>query len=709
MHSFSSVLMRFSLLLLIGLTVSQIFAQEPPVRSRRFSFHNLPPDFYETSEARRIGDQVLLYQRITGGWPKNIDMGRTLSAEEKAQVEADKQRKDDSTIDNGATTQQMRYLAALYQSTLEPRYKEGFVRGLEYLLSGQYENGGWPQFWPDPTGYQVHITYNDNAIGNTLQLFRSVIEREVPFDGDLVDDAMRSRLQKSFNKAIECILNTQIRKDGKLTVWCQQHDKDTFEPAPARAFELASYCSSESVNLLKLLMSLPNPDKRVKAAIHGAMKWFDTYKLTGLRYTRSPLVRGGQPNARLAEDPSARPIWGRYYDLEHTEPFVCDRDGLPRRRLEQIGTERRNGYKWFDSNPCDLYPLYEAWADRYDRRHKVRISLDTPGANQNGLIDMYRKPVISRKDFDVVVKSGESIQQAIEQAPDKPTEPFKIFIEKGIYNQKVIVDKPNIVLVGEDRDSTRIILAETSKTVKVPEYKGRKVPMGVIVLTEEADHCVISSLTVYNNYGSTVEATTTHQMAIYGRASHTIILNCNVWADGNDALSLWAPNGDGMYYHADLELRCPGVDFLCPRGWCYVTRSRFIGDSRAILWHDGRGDMSKKLVVKDSFFDAKSPTILGRYHHDHQIFLLNCHLTDQILDTNIQYAYSDKVLDPCPWGNRVYFYNCTRQGGHGHWMDTNLDKAEGSPFYHTVTAQWTFNGKWNPEQEIRNLWYVIAY
>ena len=30
--------------------------------------------FYKTEEARKIGDQVLLYQRVTGGWPKNINM-----------------------------------------------------------------------------------------------------------------------------------------------------------------------------------------------------------------------------------------------------------------------------------------------------------------------------------------------------------------------------------------------------------------------------------------------------------------------------------------------------------------------------------------------------------------------------------------------------------------------------------------------------------
>jgi hypothetical protein len=310
--------------------------------------------------------------------------------------------------------------------------------------------------------------------------------------------------------------------------------------------------------------------------------------------------------------------------------------------------------------------------------------------------------------FDAVVNKGESIQRAIDEAPQNATKPYKILVRKGVYNQKVVIDRPNIVLVGENRDNTIIQVAETSETTKGMMFRGKPVHMGAIVLMEGADDCIISGLTVYNNYGSTVKPTTVHQMAIYGRATRTIVINSNVWADGNDALSLWAPDG-GMYYHADLDLRCPGVDFLCPRGWCYATRCKFYGDSRAIIWHDGRGDKDKKLVITNSSFDAKTPTLLGRYHHDSQFYLINCKLSRMILDENIHYAYSDKVLDPCPWGQRTYYHNCTREGGHGQWLNNNLDKADGSPRADEITALWTFSGKWDPEKRIRDLWDVLKY
>lgn len=667
------------------------------------------PSFFKTAEARRIGDQVVLYQRVTGGWQKNVDMARRLTDEERAQVLAEKNRRDDSTTDNDATTTQMVYLARLYQATKDKTYREAFDKAVDYLLSGQYANGGWPQFWPEMHGYQIHITFNDDAMVNTMTLLRDIVLQKAPYQGKLTTKEQRKKAQTAFDKGVECILATQIRVNGQPTVWCQQHDRETYAPAPARAYELPSYCSMESASIVRLLMELPNPSEQVKQAVHGAMAWFDKYKLTGVRIVHTGMPGSIDRNTSLVKDPTAHPIWARFYDLKYCEPYVCDRDGLPRRHLSDIGTERRNGYAWFGDRPAQLYALYNVWADKFDPQHKVRISLSTKGANETGLIDMYRAPRKDMADFDAVVNPGESIQAAIEKAPATPTSPYKIFIKKGTYNQKVIIDRPNIVLVGEQRDSTILVLAETAKTQKIKEYHGKPVGNGVIVLQDGADDCVISGLTVYNNYGTTVENTTTHQMAIFGRGTRTIIINSNVWADGNDALSLWAPESGGMYYHADLYLRCPGVDFLCPRGWCYATRCRFYGDGRAMIWHDGRGDKTKKLVITNSQFDAKRPTALGRYHHDSQFYLINCQLSANVLDANIGYAYSDKVLDPCPWGQRTYYYGCVREGGNSGWLNDNLDKAPGNPPFHAITALWTFDGKWNPEQHIRDLWNVLAY
>ncbi|MDE6653099.1 MAG: pectate lyase, partial [Muribaculaceae bacterium] len=286
-------------------------------------------EWLASDEARGIARQVIAYQRVTGGWPKNIDMCRPHTAEELEAVRADHDRRDDSTTDNNATTTQIEFLARMYDVTGDTLCRDAFRRGIEYLLSGQYtDTGGWPQFWPDPQGYQEHITYNDDAMANTLFLLKKISDGEGPYAGDIAGNEMKDRVQTAFDKGIECILATQIRVDGHPTVWCQQHDHITLAPAKARSYELPSYCSQESATLVRLLMQLPDPDERIREAVDGAMKWFDDHKLTGYRLERTGERGAPDENTRLIADPDAGPLWGRFYDLDNCEIYVCDRDGV---------------------------------------------------------------------------------------------------------------------------------------------------------------------------------------------------------------------------------------------------------------------------------------------------------------------------------------------------------------------------------------------
>lgn len=38
-----------------------------------------------------------------------------------------------------------------------------------------------------------------------------------------------------------------------------------------------------------------------------------------------------------------------------------------------------------------------------------------------------------------------------------------------------------------------------------------------------------------------------------------------------------------------------------------------------------------------------------------------------------------------------------------------INEADGSPSFESITPQWTFQGKWDPEARIRKLWHFMAY
>jgi PelA/Pel-15E family pectate lyase len=326
-----------------------------------------PAAWYGGAEAARIAENLLLYQRDVGGWDKNIDMALALGPTERAEIE--KQKRDPeahSTIDNDATYTQMRYLARVYTATKDtatkdPRFEAAFRRGLDYLLKAQYPNGGWPQFYPLRNGYWSHITYNDDAMVGVLELLRDVVERKPEYA--FLGDGERTRAQQAIDKAVECILKTQVVQEGKLTVWCAQHDERTLAPAKARAYELPSLSGSESVGVVQFLMGIDRPSPDVVRAIEGAVAWFRANQIKGIRVT--PLPAPGTPKGfdnTVVADPAAPPLWARFYELGTNRPIFCGRDSAVKYSMAEIEYERRNGYRYYVDRPTKLLDAaYPEW------------------------------------------------------------------------------------------------------------------------------------------------------------------------------------------------------------------------------------------------------------------------------------------------------------------------------------------------------------
>lgn len=327
---------------------------------------NADDAFMGTAEATRVGDNLLFYQHETGGWPKNMRLQDPLTDNVRKKVDEMKKGKRYATIDNKGTTTEIIYLSRLYNATKDERYLDAVLRGFDYLFKAQYANGGWPQFFPLSKGYYTHITYNDDAMVNVLKVMRDAAKGKAPFT--FLPDSVKAKAQASLDKGVDCILKTQVVQDGRKTVWCAQYDENTLQPADARAFELASLSGQESDDIVLFLMSLSKPSMEIRQCIEDAVAWFKKSKITGIqieKYTNGD----GKKDIRVVpcaqDDAPCDPLWARFYTLDDNRPFFCDRDGVKRYSLDEIGYERRNGYSWYNNDGMDVLKRYETWRQKY--------------------------------------------------------------------------------------------------------------------------------------------------------------------------------------------------------------------------------------------------------------------------------------------------------------------------------------------------------
>ncbi len=322
--------------------------------------------WFSTAEASAIAENLLLYQCAIGGWPKNIDMARTLTGAEKAVLTAPPDTL--ATIDNGATWTQLAFLARVITGRLDLRFVESFNRGLDYLFAAQYDNGGWPQFYPLHPGYYSHITYNDDAMIGVLTLLHDIAEEKAGFG--FVDTERRARAGVAVEHGVRCILATQLKEGERRTAWCAQYDERSLQPAPARTYERVSLSGDESVGIVRFLMSLPEPSPEIVAAVQDAVEWFERVKIKGIRvdYVTDASLPGGF-NKVVVPDPAAPPMWARFYQIGSNRPFFSDRDGEIYYDLAEISAERRSEYAWLGYWPQELLDKeYPAWLNRPDVR-----------------------------------------------------------------------------------------------------------------------------------------------------------------------------------------------------------------------------------------------------------------------------------------------------------------------------------------------------
>jgi pectate lyase len=339
-------------LCLLGLALS-VFAGH--AKSPAASFQGKPDAWFTSEEGRRVTTNILSHQSDAGGWPKNTDTTTQPFAGDRKELRA--------TFDNGATTDELRFLARAFNATKDERCRVSFERGFDHILQAQYPTGGWPQFYPPDQGYHRHITFNDDSMVRLMEFLRETwTDDRYAF----VPGARKQAAREAFARGVQCILKCQIKVDGRLTGWCAQHDELDFRPRPGRAYELVSLSGSESVGIARLLMSLDQPGPEVIQAVEGAVAWFQAAALKGIKVIIVPDAKSPKgTDKRVVADAAAPLLWARFHEIGSNRPIYCDRDGVKKHRLEEIGYERRNGYGWLGDWPRTLLEReYPAWRKR---------------------------------------------------------------------------------------------------------------------------------------------------------------------------------------------------------------------------------------------------------------------------------------------------------------------------------------------------------
>ena len=316
---------------------------------------------YNLDDITGIADNILKFQNPDGGWPKNIDWLGKLDYEKVSGRLSDLEKH--STCDNRNTCSQIEYISKVYAETDTERYRDGAVRGLNFILSTQNASGGWRGASVDA------ITFNNDLMTGIMNLFLDIVDGK-PYYSWIGKDLM-AKIEDSFRRALDVTLKCQIVVDGKKTGWCQQHDNKTLLPVKAGTYELPSIASLETTSVVEFLMRFDHPDQQIIDAVEGAVAWLEKSKISGIRLkyievdTRNINENYKRYDKVVVEDKNAPPIWARYYEIGTNIPFFSNSDGIKVYKLEDVAQERRIGVAWYGYWPDELLKIkYPEWLKR---------------------------------------------------------------------------------------------------------------------------------------------------------------------------------------------------------------------------------------------------------------------------------------------------------------------------------------------------------
>lgn len=222
-----------------------------------------------------VADLIVALQNEDGGFqvlPDNYEMSQKETGLGSM--------KDVSSVYNGATTSELKYLAK-YITANKPedsKYQDAFVKGIKYLLTTQHDNGGWSMNPGSGSGFNANIEVGNKAMTEVLTLLSDIAILNNQ-DYVFARKAMNvDEIKSAVEKGSDFIVKSQISNNNKKSGWATQYDKSG-NVTMGHTYERESVSSYTTKDVIEYLMTIHNPSQDIKDAVESAYSWLKDVKI----------------------------------------------------------------------------------------------------------------------------------------------------------------------------------------------------------------------------------------------------------------------------------------------------------------------------------------------------------------------------------------------------------------------------------------------
>lgn len=222
-----------------------------------------------------VADLIVALQNEDGGFqvlPDNYEMSQKETGLGSM--------KDVSSVYNGATTAELKYLAK-YITANKPedsKYQDAFVKGIKYLLTTQHDNGGWSMNPGSGSGFNANIEVGNKAMTEVLTLLSDIAILNNQ-DYVFARKAMNvDEIKSAVEKGNDFIVKSQISNNNKKSGWATQYDKSG-NVTMGHTYERESVSSYTTKDVIDYLMTIHNLSQDIKDAVESAYSWFKDVKI----------------------------------------------------------------------------------------------------------------------------------------------------------------------------------------------------------------------------------------------------------------------------------------------------------------------------------------------------------------------------------------------------------------------------------------------